>query len=155
MTESHKIQVGPGSEVAIRFCLSLEDGTVVDETEGDEPHRFIIGDGSMIEGLEECLYDMPLNEEQTFLISPDEAFGYPDTDNIHEIARSEFPEDMELAEGVVVNFSTPAGDDVPGMIIGLLDDKVQVDFNHPLAGRNLAFRVELIEVVNHDEDTAG
>ncbi|MBD3610256.1 MAG: FKBP-type peptidyl-prolyl cis-trans isomerase [Gammaproteobacteria bacterium] len=135
-----------GDKICIRFTLSLEDGTVVDATEGDDVMTFALGDGEMIDTLESHIKELTIGDEQTFLINPDEGFGYRDEDNLHEMQRSDFPEEIKLEEGLVIGFDTPAGDEVPGVIMELIGERVIVDFNHPLAGRNLAFRVELVSV---------
>jgi len=133
-----------GSEVTIRFQLSLEDGTVVDATEGDETLSFTLGDGTLITGLEEVIQDLTVGERHTYLIGPEEAFGYPDEENIHEMPGTDFPDTTQLEEGQIIAFTTPTGEEVPGAILEIGPDSVKVDFNHPLAGRNLAFEVELL-----------
>jgi FKBP-type peptidyl-prolyl cis-trans isomerase SlpA len=137
-------KISDGSEVTIRFRLSLEDGTVVESTEGEEPLSFTLGDGTMIEALEEVIKDLTVGERHTYLLGPEEAFGYPDEENIHQMPRSEFPDSIHLEEGQIIAFTTPTGEEVPGAILEIGADTVKVDFNHPLAGRNLAFDVELL-----------
>ena len=139
-------KISDGSEVTIRFRLSLEDGTVVEATEGDETLSFTLGDGTLIEGLEEVIKDLSVGERHTYLLGPDEAFGYPDEDNIHDMPRADFPDTVHLEEGQIIAFNTPSGDEVPGAILEIGADTVKVDFNHPLAGRNLAFDIELLAV---------
>jgi len=135
-----------GDEVTIRFSLSLEDGTVVDATEGEETLSFTLGDGSMIEGLEEVIEDLTVGERHIYLIGPEEAFGFPDEENIHQMPRSDFPDTVQLQEGQIIAFNTPTGEEVPGAILEIGPESVKVDFNHPLAGRNLAFDVELLAI---------
>jgi len=133
-----------GCEVTIRFQLSLEDGTVVDATEGEETLSFTLGDGTLIAGLEAVIEDLTVGECHIYLIGPEEAFGYPDEENIHTMPRSDFPDTSQLEEGQIIAFTTPTGEEVPGAILEIGNDSVKVDFNHPLAGRNLAFEVELL-----------
>lgn len=135
-----------GDKVSIRFQLCLEDGTVVDATEGDETLSFTLGDGTMIEKLEEVIEDLTVGERHTYLISPEEGFGFPDEANIHEMPRSDFADTVALEEGQIIAFTTPAGEEVPGAILEIGNDSVKVDFNHPLAGRNLAFDIELLAI---------
>ena len=135
-----------GNEISIHFTLSLEDGTVVDATEDNEPMTFVLGEGEMIETLETHVKELNVGEEQTYLIGPEEGFGDRDEDNVHEMALSEFPDDIDVEEGMVIGFDTPGGEEVPGVILECNDEQVKVDFNHPLAGRNLAFRVELVSI---------
>ncbi|UCE89371.1 MAG: FKBP-type peptidyl-prolyl cis-trans isomerase [Pseudomonadota bacterium] len=137
--------IQPGSGVTMHFSLSLEDGTVADSTEGDEPLEFVMGDGTLIESLELMLYGLRAGAHQRLAIEPRDAFGYPDPENIHSMPRAEFDEDM-LAEGNIISFSTPSGEEVPGAIREVRDEEVVVDFNHPLAGHTVTFAVEILEV---------
>jgi FKBP-type peptidyl-prolyl cis-trans isomerase SlpA len=140
------LTIGPGSEVLMHFSLSLADGTVADSTLDDEPLRFVMGDGTLIEGLELVLYGLKKGDRQCLSIEPRDAFGFPDEDNIHTMLRSEFPDEMQLEVGMIVGFSTPSGEEVPGAIQEIKDDEIVVDFNHPLAGHEVTFDVEILEV---------
>ncbi len=135
-----------GSEVLMHFTLALADGTVVDGSEQGGPLRFVAGDGTLETGLEELLYGMRAGDKACFNLAPGQAFGEPDPTNVHSMPRSEFPADMALQEGAVVEFTTPGGAAVPGTVLELAEDSVMVDFNHPLAGRQLTFEVEILEV---------
>ncbi len=135
-----------GSEVLMHFSLVIEDGTVADSTEGDEPMRFVMGDGSLIQGLELALYGLKAGDKQSLTIGPDVGFGFRDDDAIHMLPRSDFPADMDLEPGLIIGFSTPSGEEVPGAILAIEGDEVRVDFNHPLAGHNVRFDVEILEV---------
>lgn len=150
MSNIEPLCVGEDCEVLLNFTLSLTDGTVVDATEENQPMRLRIGDGSLIEGLEQSLYGMKAGDRQCLSIGPRDAFGFPDETNLHEMPRSEFADDIELKIGLIIGFSTPAGDDVPGTIKDLKDDVVLVDFNHPLAGREIIFDVEILSVKRVD-----
>lgn len=146
MAKVEAITIGPGSEVLMHFTLSLSDGTVADSSREGEPMRFRMGDGSMIEGLEMVLYGLKVGDKQCLAIGPRDAFGFPDPENVHEMDRAEFDPDMELAEGMIMSFSTPSGDEIPGTLIEVTADKVKVDFNHPLAGHEVIFDVEILEI---------
>lgn len=130
----------------MHYRITLEDGTEADASFGEEPMRFQIGDGTLNEGLEEVLLGLSVGAKERFDLSPDQAFGYPDTGNIHEMSRSEFSMEMMLEPGVIVGFDTPSGDEIPGMVLEVDEEKVKVDFNHPLAGLNLEFEVEILEI---------
>jgi len=146
MSKIEPLCVGEDCEVLLNFTLSLTDGTVVDATEENEPMRLRIGDGSLIEGLEQTLYGMKAGEHQCLTIDPRDAFGFPDETNFHEMPRSEFAEDIELQVGQIISFTTPSGDEAPGTIRDLKADSVLVDFNHPLAGREIIFDVQVLSV---------
>jgi len=140
------LTIGPGSEVLMHFTLSLADGTVADSTRDGEPLRFVMGDGTLIEGLELVLYGLKVGDRQCLSIGPRDAFGFPDKENIHTMPRDEFPAEMQLEAGMIVGFTTPSGEEVPGAIQEVNGDEVVVDFNHPLAGHEVIFDVEILEV---------
>lgn len=140
------LTIGPGSEVLMHFSLSLADGTVADSTNEGEPLRFVMGDGTLIEGLELVLYGLKQGDRQCLSIEPRDAFGFPDEENIHTLPRSEFPADIQLEAGLIIGFTTPSGEEVPGAIREIREDEVVVDFNHPLAGNEIIFDVEILEI---------
>jgi FKBP-type peptidyl-prolyl cis-trans isomerase SlpA len=140
------LRIAPHAEVEMYFSLRLEDGTVVDSTEGDEPLHFTLGDGTLVDGLELALYGLQAGDHQTLRIGPENAYGFPDPSNVHPMPRADFPPDMELQPGVIIEFTTPAGDEIPGMITEVGGKQVTVDFNHPLAGHEITFEVEIISV---------
>ncbi|MDH3947484.1 MAG: FKBP-type peptidyl-prolyl cis-trans isomerase [Gammaproteobacteria bacterium] len=140
------LTIGPGSEVLMHFTLSLADGTVADSTHEGEPLRFVMGDGSLIEGLELVLYGLKQGDRQCLSIDPRDAFGFPEEENIHTMPLSEFPADIQLEAGLIIGFTTPSGEEVPGAIQEIKEDEVVVDFNHPLAGHEIIFDVEILEV---------
>jgi FKBP-type peptidyl-prolyl cis-trans isomerase SlpA len=138
--------IDKGRRVVMHFSLSLADGTPVDSSRAGEPLAFVLGDGTLEAGLEALVLGLCAGDRARFNLPPGQAFGEPDPGNVHRMARGEFPQDMNLEEGAVLAFSTPAGDEVPGTVVAVDDDGVEVDFNHPLAGRALAFEVEILSV---------
>jgi FKBP-type peptidyl-prolyl cis-trans isomerase SlpA len=140
------LTISPGCEVLMHFTLSLADGTVADSTREGEPLRFVMGDGTLVEGLELVLYGLKQGDQQCLSIEPRDAFGFPDEENIHTMPCSEFPADMQLEPGMIIGFSTPSGEEVPGAIQEIKGEEVVVDFNHPLAGHEVIFDVEILEV---------
>ena len=130
----------------MHFTLSLADGTVADSSRDGEPLRFVMGDGTLIEGLELVLYGLKAGDQQCLSIEPRDAFGFPEEENIHTMPRSEFPAEMQLEPGLIVGFTTPSGEEVPGAIQEIKGDEVVVDFNHPLSGHEVIFDVEILEV---------
>ncbi len=146
--------IQPGSEVVMNFSITLEDGTVADSTEGEEPLQFVMGDQTLIEGLELALYGLKVGDKQSLKIDPENAYGYPDSENIHAMQRDDFPNDMEIKKGVIVGFATPAGDEFPGTVTEVGEKQVTVDFNHPMAGHVITFDVEILEIINGGEQPA-
>ena len=139
-------KVEQDSTVSIHFTLTLADGTSVDGTNDGEPMTFIMGDGSMITALEQVIMDLSVGDKQQVSLDPRDTFGFPDEDNKHWMDKSEFDLDAELEEGLLIEFNTPAGDEVPGILVEIAEDKVLVDFNHPLAGHEVVFSVEIVDI---------
>jgi FKBP-type peptidyl-prolyl cis-trans isomerase SlpA len=145
----------PGSKVRMHFSLQLDDGTLVESSMGGEPIEFEMGDGTLIAGLERALYGLKSGDQQTIRIGPEEGYGVRDPAHVHELRRADFPADFPVEPGLVVGFDLPSGEQVPGTIVAVHADTVRVDFNHPLAGREVIFAVEVLEVqtvvANEDE----
>ena len=136
------------SRVRLHFSLCLADGTELVSTFEEAPLSCTIGDGTMVAGLEQCLLGLSAGSEALFVLSGDETFGPATTESMQRIAKNEFPADLLLAPGQVIAFKTPAGDEVAGTIQTLTDTEVLVDFNHPLSGQTIAFKVKILEVAN-------
>jgi FKBP-type peptidyl-prolyl cis-trans isomerase SlpA len=131
------------SRVAIFFALKLRDGSVVDTNFDGEPAEFIFGDGNLLPGFERCLLGMAQGERQTFVISPEQGFGQVNPNNVQVMPRATFAADMNLTEGLVVSFADAQKAELPGVITAFDDDDVTVDFNHPLAGQEIIFEVQV------------
>ncbi|RCX29835.1 FKBP-type peptidyl-prolyl cis-trans isomerase [Thioalbus denitrificans] len=135
-----------GCRVVMHFAIHLEDGTLVESSFGGEPLEFTVGDGTLVEGIERTLEGLRSGETRAFEIGPGEGYGYPDPDNLHTLARSGFPGEMDPEPGLVVGFTTPSGEELAGVVQSVEGDQIVVDFSHPLAGHQLRFEVEVLEV---------
>ena len=135
------VPVSEGTRVYLNFSDSLEDGSEVDSNFGQDPVDFVIGDGSLLPGFERLMFGMSAGERQMFKVAPENAFGQPNDNNMQYLPRDHFDDDVELEIGLVFSFADAAGGELPGMIISFDDEEVAVDFNHPLAGRNILFDV--------------
>lgn len=147
---SDEQRIRPGTEVVMHFRLVLEDGTVAESSEDGGALRFVVGDGTLIQGLERALYGLRAGDHQHVELEPGQAFGLPDPDNVHLMPASDFGGLDGVQTGAVVGFTTPAGDELAGVVVEILDDQVKVDFNHPLAGHRLSFDVDVVEVTAPD-----
>jgi FKBP-type peptidyl-prolyl cis-trans isomerase 2 len=125
------------------YRLRTQSDEIVDETGDDNPLIFEYGDGQLDQCLESCIREAKIGVNQTFLLSPDMAFGQPNDEAIKEMEISSFPKDLQLKKDLAVEFQTPTGDSFVGVIRDIGDFKVSVDFNHPLAGCNLTFEVKV------------
>jgi FKBP-type peptidyl-prolyl cis-trans isomerase SlpA len=139
--------VNAGSTVTLHLSLMLEDGTVAESTFDAEPLTFVMGDGTLVQGLELALYGLRSGDTQRLALYPEQAFGQHDPERIHRLPRGGFPSDMELTPGNIIAFDTPEGEEIAGTVLSLDDRTVEVDLNHPLAGRRIVFDVEIIDVV--------
>ena len=142
------LAIGPETAITLHFALLLEDGSEVDSTFSRQPATFVFGDGKLLPGVEAKLLGMVAGDKQRFSLAPEEAFGQRNPANIQYLPRSQFG-DVELSEGLVMNFADAAKAELPGVISAIDGDRVEVDFNHPLAGRTLGFEVEIIDVQPH------
>ncbi|HEY7775402.1 MAG TPA: peptidylprolyl isomerase [Kineobactrum sp.] len=135
------VAVGEGTRVLLNFSVSLEDGAEVDTNFGAEPVDFVIGDGSLLPGFEQRLIGMAPGERQLFTVPPEDAFGQPNDNNVQVMSRQHFDDDAGLEIGIMFAFADAAGGELPGLVVAFDDMDVTVDFNHPLAGRNILFDV--------------
>ncbi|MEO9276072.1 peptidylprolyl isomerase [Marinomonas sp. 5E14-1] len=132
------------SRVTLHFELSLEDGSVVDSNFSQAPASFVFGDGSLLPAFEEALLGMSVNQESSLVMPPEKAFGVHNESNIQRMPRSQFA--MDLEEGMVVSFADMSKNELPGVIAEIGEKEVEVDFNHPLAGRSLTFKVRIVAI---------
>lgn len=144
--------IGPGSKVTMHYSLAIEDGTVVDSTFDAAPITFTMGDGTMIEGLEFALVGLEKGDDQSVSIPPNVGFGYPEDEAIQTMALDEFPPDMAPEPGQIIAFNMPNGEEIPGTILKVENGAVEVDFNHPLAGREVIFTVKIVDVIQPEFD---
>lgn len=140
------LEVGPNTRVYLNFSLSLETGEEVDSNFGAEPVSFIMGDGSLLPGFERRLLGMRSGEGAEYLVSPEEGFGERREDNLHSMPRTEFEADAQLEPGAMFVFADAAGGELPGVVAEVSADTVIVDFNHPLSGRTIRFKVLIARV---------
>ena len=142
------MQIGVGSRVTMHFALRLADSMLVESSFDDEPVSFVVGDGTLDRGLELALLGLVADDRQTLTLMPGQAFGRRDEAALQRVPKAQFAEDMLLEQGQIIGFSSEDGEEVAGAIIEIEDDHVQVDFNHPLAGREIEFEVHILAVEN-------
>ena len=138
--------IAPGRRVVMHFSLTLADGTVAEDTFNQAPLEFTVGDGGMVAGLEYALYGLRAGEEQSVTMTPAQTFGYPDPNNVHAIPLDKFTADPPPQAGQIIAFATPDGVETPGAVKEVAGGAVTIDFNHPLAGHDLTYRVKILSV---------
>lgn len=140
-------QVKAGDTVNVRYTARLEDGTVVDDNTGGAPLQFTVGEGEVIPGFEEAVVGMSPGESRTVEVPSEKAYG-PYLENMTvEIARDQVPDDFEPTVGQQVQVRQADGRSAIVTVSRISDKSVILDANHPLAGKDLTFDIEVIEVV--------
>lgn len=144
-------QIGPGKRVTLHFSIYLAEGNVLlDSTrERPEPVDFVVGDGNLIPGFEASIQGLRAGDRRSVIIPAAKGFGDWNPDNLQTFASNYFA-GMELAPGLVVSFADKSKAELPGVVKEVRGDEVLVDFNHPLAGRDLVFEVDIIRVADQD-----
>ncbi len=137
--------------VSIDYTLTV-DGEVVDSTEGDEPLNFLQGHQNIIPGLERELTGMKIGDSKKVVVTPAEAYGEVDPDNIIDVPRDEFPEEIPLEPGTELEVKNADGEVLSATINEVNGDTVKLDFNHPLAGKELTFDVTIVDLREATEE---
>jgi FKBP-type peptidyl-prolyl cis-trans isomerase 2 len=141
-----------GSNVTIHYVGTLEDGTQFDSSrERGEPMTVTLGDGQLISGFNDALVGMTEGDTKEFTISSDDAYGPHHDDRLTPLQRSIFPEDFELTAGMTVPLQNDTGQNFLAVITEIDDETVTADFNHPLAGKDLTFTVDVLAVGENEE----
>lgn len=148
MSEVSAVAIKEGRRVTLHFSLKLDDGQLVDSNFDVEPASFTVGDGNLPAGFEQAVVGLVAGDEGVFRIPPAKAFGMPNPENQQSLPRASFAKDMALQEGLVVSFADAANTELAGVVTSFNDERVYVDFNHPLAGKELLFQVRVIRVEN-------
>jgi peptidylprolyl isomerase len=134
-----------GDTIKVNYTGRFENGDVFDSSEGHEPLKFTVGSGQLIRGFEEAVIGMSVGETQTVTIEPEKGYGVRNDELIVDLPKTAVPEEMAIEPGMHVELMDQDGNPVPAQIAEILDDVVKMDINHPLAGKNLVFDIELVE----------
>lgn len=135
-----------GDEVTVHYTGKLEDGTVFDTSIDQSPLRFIMGDGQIIPGLEKAILGMNPGESKTIKVPMDEAYGPRREEMLLVVDRNEFPVHMKPEAGELVEMRHPDGQRITVPVIHISESSVTLDANHPLAGKDLTFDIQLLEI---------
>lgn len=144
MTEP--LRIVPGSRVLLHIAISLNDGTEALSTFKENPLDVVVGDGTLDPGIELALYGMCAGKKDSITLLPGQAFGDSDPERVEEMPLSDFSADAPPIEGQIIAFSTPSGEEIAGTVIQIAEHIAMIDFNHPLAGRELLLRLEILGV---------
>jgi peptidylprolyl isomerase len=131
--------------VQMSYKGTLSDGTVFDESTAAEPLEFMVGAGKMIPSLEQQMLGMKVGDKKTIAVKSADAYGEYDKTAIQDVPKDQFPADLQLESGKLYSVQTPQG--VLTVTITAIKDKtVTVDFNHPLAGKDLTFDIQIVKL---------
>jgi FKBP-type peptidyl-prolyl cis-trans isomerase 2 len=133
-------------KVKVHYTGRLNNGEQFDSSEGREPLKFVVGDGQMIKGFDEAVEGMEINEKITVVLEPENAYGPVFDQLINRIERTSLPEDMNPELGQELVATAPDGTQTRVQVTAVDADSITVDANHPLAGKELTFDIELVEI---------
>jgi len=139
-------QAKSGDTVKVHYTGTLDDGTQFDSSQGRDPLEFTLGAGSVIPGFDTGVTGMSVGETKTIQIPSDQAYGPRQDQLTQEVPRSAIPADMELEQGMVLQARNPDGNTLNFTVLEFNDETVKVDGNHPLAGKDLTFALELVAI---------
>ncbi len=139
-------QVKSGDTIKVHYHGTLTDGSIFDSSNGREPLEFEVGSGMVIEGFDSGVLGMSIGEKKTISIPAEQAYGNPREDMFMEFPLDRFPADMVPEVGMQLNMSNNEGDQFPVAIVEIAEEYVVLDGNHPLAGKDLVFDLELVEI---------
>lgn len=140
-------QVKKGNKIKVHYTGKLEDGTVFDSSEGREPLEFEVGAGRMIQGFDQGVVGMNLDEEKTINIKSAEAYGEVRNDLIIDVPKAQLPPDIKPEIGMELVSQQPDGQQLVVTVKEVKDDAIVIDANHKLAGKDLIFDVKVVEIV--------
>ena len=139
-------QAKAGDTVAIHYTGTLPDGATFDSSEGREPLEFVVGSGQIIPGLDVALPGMVVGDKKTVEIECTDAYGPVNAEMRQEIPREGIPPEIPLEIGTQLQMQTPDGQQMPVIVVAVDDATVTLDANHPLAGKDLTFAIELMRI---------
>lgn len=139
-------QVKEGDVVKVHYTGKLTNGEQFDSSAGKEPLEFTVGAGQMIKGFDDAMPGMNLGEKKTINIAPEDGYGARSDEAIIEFPKENIPADMVLEPGMPLTLSNQAGQPVQVVVVEVKDDIIVLDANHFLAGQELIFDIELIEI---------
>lgn len=139
-------EVKSGDTVQIHYTGTLTDGTTFDSSQGRDPLEFVVGSGQIIPGLDTALPGMSVGDKKVVKIDSAEAYGPVNPEMRQAVPREGIPADIPLEIGTQLQMQTPDGQALPVMVVAVDESTVTLDANHPLAGKDLQFDIELLKI---------
>ncbi|MCW9042406.1 MAG: peptidylprolyl isomerase [Pseudopelagicola sp.] len=135
-----------GDTVRIHYTGTLSDGSVFDSSEGRDPLEFTLGSGQVIPGFDTGVTGMTVGETKTIEIASDDAYGPVQEEARQDVPRAQIPAEIPLEVGIQLQMQSPTGQVVPVTVVEITEEAVTLDANHPLAGKDLTFALELVSI---------
>jgi peptidylprolyl isomerase len=145
--ETRMEQAQNGDTVKVHYTGTLDDGTIFDTSVGRDPLEFTLGERQVIPGFEQAVVGMSPGESKTAEISADEAYGPHNEEMVVSVDRSDFPNSIEPRVGQMLQLHQPSGQRIAVTVTEVSEASVTLDANHPLAGKDLTFDIQLVEIM--------
>ena len=137
-----------GDTVKVHYTGSFDDGIVFDSSWEGEPLQFTVGEGTVIRAIELAIVGMSVGETKKVSVPSEDAYGPYRDDLIINLNKSVLPPQIEPIEGLIINLTRPDGGAIQAIIIKTTEESVTIDANHPLAGKDLTFEIDLLEIAS-------
>ncbi len=145
-------EINMHSLVLLHYSITLTEDKTIETSFDDDPVEITMGNGDITDGMELAIFGLKEGDTQTLTLTPEQGFGLRDEDNIHDMPISDFPDELLPEPGLSYSFESPDGEEIPGTVVSITDDSTKIDFNHPLAGHEIIFTVEILAINNtHSE----
>lgn len=135
-----------GDRVQVHYTGKLQSGEVFDSSQGREPLDLTIGEGKIIPGFEQALLGMQTGDKKSFDLTPDQAFGERKDELVHVIQKEQIPSDIKLEVGMQLALEGQQKEPIPAQVVDISESTVTLDTNHPLAGKDINFEVDVVEI---------
>ena len=145
--------VEQGNVVAFEYTGTFEDGSVFDSSEEEKPMEVLAGKGMLIKGLDDVLVGMNVGDEKEVNLTPDDGYGHPRDELVQTVPKSQLGDEVTPEVGMTLGVQSPDGQVFPAVIKEVKDDDIILDANHPLAGKNINFKIKVVDTrVPSEED---
>lgn len=138
--------VKKGDKIKVNYACKLQDGTVCDSSEQRGPLEFEVGSGKMIPGFDEAVVGMEVSESKSIEVAADKAYGERSQERVMIIEKGQLPPEYQPSVGDILQSSAEDGMPMMAKVIEVGDDSLTLDANHPLAGQDLVFEIEIVEI---------
>ncbi len=138
--------VKEGDTIKVNYTGTFDDGVIFDSSEGKEPLEFKVREGTIIKGFDDGVRDMNVDQEKTIKINAKDAYGERDPSLIKPVPRKMLPQDIEIKKDMILNMRAPTGQQFMVRVDTVEQEQVFLDLNHPLAGKNLTFKIKIVSI---------